>query len=245
MVYVMALAGFPGVKPTMKKALLMLLVIICSALAVWCAYLLFDNQTDPLWGWIVLAASIGVLFWSISVSRAYRVRPGPVVGVLVASALVAATVSALAGIEPFAGLKDRWVDSFAGVTAKYDVRILPGELSAIDGWAVSLNGGGWKGGTLTVDLTIVNLGPRRNFGYDLYPHGPELAAIDSTGKVVGPRRSGFLSFPYTKEFYPNESWSGSLKFDMSPYSGKTELYMTRGPFHRYKFFLFDVGEPRR
>ena len=62
----------------MKKAFLVLLVIVCLSVAGWNAYLLFTNQTDRLIGWIILAVSIGVLFWNISVLRAYRIGAGSV-----------------------------------------------------------------------------------------------------------------------------------------------------------------------
>jgi len=239
---------------SMKKAFLILLVIVCIAVVVWTAYLLFTGQTDPIMGWIILAVDIGVLFWNISVLRAYRVGSGTVVAVFLVVALIGMTVGAFAGIEPFAGIKNKLIDSLAGVTTTYDVDIPPGQIREVENWKFSLNGGGWKGGTLTVQLTITNLGSRRCFG-ELGPclwSGPELAAIDSTGKLVEPwvpepdfSKGQLLSLPaYTREFYPNESWTGTLKFELSPYSGETGLYMTENYAIR-KYFLFDVGEPKR
>ena len=243
----------------MKKAFLILLVIVCIAVVVWTAYLLFTNQTDPIMGGVILAVDIGVLVWNISVLRAYRIRAGTVVAVFLIVALVVMTVSAFAGIEPFAGLKDKVIGSFAGLTTRYDVDILPGQTKVVEDWKFSLDGGGWSGGTVTVKLTITNLGPRRGFGYySLLDVGPELAAIDSTGKLVEPwvpeyswedvaraiqKGETLQTEPaYTREFYPNESWTGTLKFELSPYSGKTGLYMTE-EYHILKYFLFDLGEP--
>jgi len=237
----------------MKKAFLILLVIVCLAVVGWTAYLLFTNQTDPVTGGIILAVDIGVLVWNISVLRAYRVRAGKVVGVFIVVALIAMTVSALAGIEPFAGFKDKVIDSFSGLTTRYDVEIPAGQSKVVEDWEFSLDGGGWTGGTVTVKLTITNLGPRRGFGYySLLDVGPELAAIDSTGKLVEPwvpepdiSKGQLFSFPpYTREFYPNESWTGTLKFELSPYSGETRLYMTEY-YHMHKYFLFDLGEPKK
>jgi hypothetical protein len=237
----------------MKKAVLVLLVVVCLAVAGWNGYLLFTNQTDPLIGWVILAVSIGVLVWNISVLRAYRVRAGTVVAVFLVVALIAMTVSAFAGIEPFAGLKNKVIDSLPGLIARYDVEILPSQEEVADNWAIRLNGGGWNGGTATVKLTITDLGNRRCFGLcSLLDPGPELVAIDSTGKLVEPwvrepdfSKGELLVFPpYTKEFYPNESWSGTLKFELSPYSGKTRLYMTEYS-HTRRYFLFDLGEPKR
>jgi len=90
----------------MKKAFLILLVIVCVGVVVWTVYLLFTNQTEPVTGGIILAVDIGVLIWNISVLRAYRIRTGTVVAVFLIVAFIAMTVSAFAGIEPFAGIKD-------------------------------------------------------------------------------------------------------------------------------------------
>jgi len=90
----------------MKRTLLILLVIVCVAIVVWIAYLLFTDQVKPITGGIILAAGIGILVWNISVLRAYRIRTGTVVAVFLIVALIAMTVSAFAGIEPFAGIKD-------------------------------------------------------------------------------------------------------------------------------------------
>lgn len=127
----------------------------------------------------------------------------------------------------------------------------PVEPKVVENWNIQLDNTSWKGGTLTIVLTITNLGSRRNFGYAGFDVGPEIAAIDSTGKLVEPwvpepdfSKGELFHLPsYTKEFYPNESWSGTLKFEMSLYSGETKLYMTRY-YHTRKYFLFNLGEPR-
>jgi len=99
----------------MKRAFLILLVVVCLAVAAWNAYLLFTNQTNPLTGWIILAVSIGVVFWNISVLRAYRIRTITVVAVLLITALIAGTVGAFAGVEPFAGIKDSVVSRIGDI----------------------------------------------------------------------------------------------------------------------------------
>ncbi len=124
-------------------------------------------------------------------------------------------------------------------------------VKVVEDWEFQLDDSRWRGGTLTVQLKITNLGPRRNFGLVsfMFP-GPELVAIDSTNKMAEPwvldpdfsKGELFRLPPYTKEYYSNESWSGSLRFEMSPYSGETRLYMTRFT-HTRKYFLFNVGEP--
>ncbi len=124
----------------------------------------------------------------------------------------------------------------------YDVTIYPGQLGVYDSWFISLSGGGWKNGTLELELTISNNGPRRNFGYVGISPGPQLVTIDSTGKLVEPEGNPF-SLWYAREFYPNEIYSGSLKFQMSPYSGKTGLYITKY-YHARRYLLFDVEQPK-
>lgn len=194
----------------MKKAFLILLVIVCIAVVVWTAYLLFTKQTDPIMGGVILAVDIGVLFWNISVLRAYRVRAGTVVAVFLVVALIAMTVSAFTGIEPFAGLKDKLIDSSAGLPTRYDVDILPGQFASIDSWLITLDDGGWKGSTIYVELTITNLGPRRNFG----GVGPELTAIDSTGKEVEP-------------WIPEYSWK-----DIAEAIKQGKTLQTNPPYHK-------------
>lgn len=245
--------GRRGNSYSMKRTFLILLVIACIAVVVWVAYLLFTNQTDPVMGGIILAVDIGVLIWNISVLRAYRIGSGAVLAVFLVVALIAMTVSAFAGIEPFAGLMNRVMDSLPGSISRYDVAISSGQEKTVESWHIRLDGGGWNGGTATIRLTITNLGNRRCFGLcSLLDPGPELVAMDSTGKLVEPwvrepdfSRGELLVFPpYTKEFYPNETWSGTLKFELSPYSGKTWLYMTEYS-HTRRYPLFDLGEPKR
>lgn len=91
---------------TMKKAFLILLVIVCAGVAAWNAYLLFTDQTDPPTGWVIFAVSVGVLLWNISVLRAYRVRARTAVVVALVVLLLAGTVGAFAGVEPLAEIKN-------------------------------------------------------------------------------------------------------------------------------------------
>ena len=124
------------------------------------------------------------------------------------------------------------------------------ETIVFDDWKIQLDGKDWIGSTVTVKLTITNLGPRRNFGLVSFINpGPDLVAVDSTGKIVEPWvpepdiSKGELLYlpPYTKEFYPGESWSGNLKFEMSLYSGVTNLCIK--PYQRC-YPLFSLGQPK-
>jgi hypothetical protein len=127
--------------------------------------------------------------------------------------------------------------------ASYDVEVPSGYEETCDDWCVRLNGGGWRGGTLTIDVTITNLGQRRGFGIFSPGGGPDLMVEDITGKWLAPQPSGdSLRAPYTKEFYPGESWTGTLVFLLSPYSGKTILSMVEyGAVKCY--YMFYLGEP--
>ena len=90
---------------SMKKTFLVLLVIACLAATMYTGYLLFTRQTNPTVGTIILLANIGVLIWNISVLRKYRVGVGTIISILVVIALLGATISAFAGVEPFSDAK--------------------------------------------------------------------------------------------------------------------------------------------
>ena len=141
-----------------------------------------------------------------------------------------------------------WLDpessSASSTDDGYDPSIIyPGQFPATyEDWTFELIGGRWKGSTLTVEVTITNNGRRRS----THPLGESLSlvAIDSTGKLVEPEGTSPAGVsPFDKEFYPKESWSGDLVFEMSPYSGRTKLYMTRFAGHARKYLLFDLGRP--
>jgi len=170
---------------------------------------------------------------------------------------------AYAGVEPFASYKDTVADTVKSSAQNIGINLSKNSGASstkpttttqailIDNWQIQLVRSSWKGSTLNVDLTITNLGPRRNFGLaSLIDPGPELAVIDSTGKRIDPwvRQPDFSKGelmtvpPYTKEYYPNESWSGNLKFEMSPYSGETTLYIGRYSWTRTAP-LFSLGSP--
>ncbi len=124
----------------------------------------------------------------------------------------------------------------------------------VDNWQFQLLNAKWDKSTVIIKLTITNLGQRRIWGsrYALGTGKVEvLAAIDSTNKIIEPysREPNFskgeliVLQPYEKEFYPNEDWTGELKFTMSPYSGNTILSF--GEFQTRWFPLFDLGIPSK
>jgi hypothetical protein len=108
-------------------------------------------------------------------------------------------------------------------------------------WGILLDGGGWKGSEVTVRITVTNTGDQRDYlgPYSGFP-GIELRAIDSTGKIVGP--NNYDKRFYVGEYYPQQSRSGSLVFNMSPYSGDTWFYLT-WYYDERTYPLFDLGSP--
>jgi hypothetical protein len=131
----------------------------------------------------------------------------------------------------------------------------PTKVIVVGNWKFQINSLNWDGSTININLTITNLGTRRTFGYFEEPnYGDELAVIDSTDKLIKawspePKskeellKEVFSGYPYEKEYYPNESWTGNLTFVMSPYSGKTSLYY--GQYYWTKEYnLFDLGAPQ-
>jgi len=156
---------------------------------------------------------------------------------------------------------DRWFPSDASATGSaaqtsHDTQpTTSSQTKVCEDWQVTLNSVSWEGGTAIVDVTIVNLAERRYFGAmsNWLSPGPELAAIDSTGKLADTwvptptaeeMQSGVMLYwpPYNREFYPRESWSGTLRYELSPYSGETFLYMTKN-YHQRKAQLFSLGSP--
>ncbi len=237
---------------SIAKLLLSLLIIVCLTVAVWSGYVLFTDKTSPVWGTVIFLVNIGVLIWNISVLRSRRWRwKNPRFKWVFMSILVVFLVCAFAGIQPLSAAKDNalgvvkeGIGKLATLAKSKDnsTKIYPGQLKVYEGWAVSLDGGYWKGSTLIVKVTITNLGPRRS----THPLGESvsLVVIDSTNKIVEPEGTDPIKgSPFDKEFYPKESWSGALKFEMSPYSGETKLYMTRFSGHARRYFLFDLGSP--
>jgi hypothetical protein len=234
-----------------KKLFLDLLVIVCLVVAVWTAYRLFYlHKLTPIFGSIVFIVDIIVLIWSIYVLRNRNyIAKKPGFFLVFFSVLAIFLVLAFAGVQPIAGYKDTVASTVKSTVQNISAHLskstapnetkstsTPTQTVTIDNWQIQLISSSWRGSTLNVKLKITNLGPRRNFGLaSLFDPGPELAVIDSTNKRIDPwvpepdlSKGELMTVPpYTKEYYPNESWSGSLKFEMSPYSGETILYIGR------------------
>lgn len=243
------------------KLLLNLSILSLLGFLVWFGILLFTGQWtyNPVIGALVFVVALTGFIWLSKVGLESNWQPSMKITAM--SLVCLFFITAFAGVQPLADYKDAVIERVRGIPSAlpsgYDVVILPGQMNGAKGWAISLNGGGWKEGTLTIEVTITNLGDRRCFGYfcsGLYP-GPDLIAIDSTGKLVEPwvrdpeisKGELWVVHPYAKEFYPNESWTGTLKFELSKYSGETKLYLGyQDSYHWYrKYLLFDLGEPKK
>ena len=74
-------------------------------------------------------------------------------------------ISIFAGAEPPDHIKPGTADSLPRTFPEYDVKILPGQSAAIDSWFINLNGGGWTGGILTIEISITNKSSRRVFAH--------------------------------------------------------------------------------
>lgn len=104
-------------------------------------------------------------------------------------------------------------------------------------WLVSLDRGGWRGGTVTVDLTITNIGTNLASFSDFMTN-VGMVAEDSYGKDI----KGKTGWYQAKEVYPGDSVSGQMTFAFNPKSGRTRLYLSRWTSTRW--YLFELGSPR-
>ncbi len=125
--------------------------------------------------------------------------------------------------------------------------IYPGQSAVYDGWFISLDGGNWDDGDLTIKVTITNSTNTRRYFSTTLTRGYSLIAIDSTNKKVYPNDERFsfgedLLFYRNREFYPKESVSGELTYELSEYSGDTSIYILLQYVGGKE--IFDVGSPR-
>lgn len=177
--------------------------------------------------------------------------------IIILVVLLGCTIAAYQGVKPLAAWKDTLTSNVKSLAQsnKESPKSTPTPTKTIliDNWQIQLISSSWKVSTLNVSLKITNTGPRRNFGsVSLFDPGPELAVIDSTGKRIDPwvpepnySKGELMTVPsYTKEYYPDESWTGNLKFEMSPYSGETKLYIGRYSWTQ-TVYLFSLGSPSK
>lgn len=237
----------------LKKIILNLIVLATEIGLICVVYYTYTNRFTLLVGALSVIGLIAFLWFLISLSRKRRFRyqrPGMIKTTIAAIFLLA--ILAFAGVQPLAGYKDNLItklDINDSLNNGNYAKIYPGQIAGVDGWFVSLDGGKWEDNIATVKISLCNRAEVRRYlklNYDL-------VAIDSTNKVIEPwtckpgdEEGEFtpgLFTTYDKEFYPNECWIGELMFTMSPYSGETNLCITRGS-QPSKYVLFTIGSPQ-
>jgi hypothetical protein len=252
------------------RLLLNLCILSVFGLLIWSGIRLFSHQFvhSSLAGSLILLAEFILFIWMWRVVSKNSWR-WPSMKLTIFSLICLFIVLAFAGVQPIATYKDTVASNLKSTTQSISAALskstsssestptqtkpppTPPQTITIDNWQIQLISSSWKGSTLNVNLKITNLGPRRNFGFASFIEpGPELAVIDSTNKKIDPwvpqpdfSKGELMTVPpYTKEYYPNESWSGSLKFEMSPYSGQTKLYIGRYSWTQI-VPLFSLGSP--
>lgn len=90
----------------MKKAFLIFLLIACLVFIGWAGFLLYNDKVTTLEGAIIIAAGTAILLWNMAVLRKRRLGAGTIVSIFLVIALLGASVSAFAGVEPFSKAKD-------------------------------------------------------------------------------------------------------------------------------------------
>lgn len=128
------------------------------------------------------------------------------------------------------------------VGGSYDILVPPNQSRLINhnggDWKITLDRGGWRGSTVTVEITITNVGSNLATFSSLFT-SIGMVAVDSYGKPIKAKTGWYES----KEMYPGDSVSGKMKFAFSFKSGETKLYLSKWTATRYD--LFDLGSPAR
>ncbi len=234
-----------------RKLFLDVLVLVCLVVAGISGYRLFyEHSVDIVWGITVFLVSIGVLIWNASLLRSSKLAyKRPSFKLFFFLLLGVFLVLAFAGVQPLASYKDAAIDEVGSWVEKgqeiaevsladYDVKIYPGSSAAFTSpyrndtaWFVSLDGGSLKGSTLEVELSITNTTNHRailgSYSNPISP-GPVIVAVDSTNKLFRHEEQyvfGMGEMPfYDGEYWPGETRSGHLTFEVSLYSGRIDLY---------------------
>jgi hypothetical protein len=124
-----------------------------------------------------------------------------------------------------------------------DVVVPGGQTWSGRNWIVQLDGAEWDGCTLSVKLTMTNTGGVvANFGY--------ASSGDTVGYVYVANKYNEAFLPYKRwpwdtqfyeeKFYPNETRSGTVKYEIDPRSEEIRLLMV--PYYEDAPMLsFDLG----
>jgi len=98
----------------MIKFLLAFLIFICSVSGLYSAYLLFNDEIEPITGAILTSACVLVFVWCLSLLKKHRLRGSSIFWVFIIAVLLLSTTVAYAGVEPMSGAKDKistWIDT--------------------------------------------------------------------------------------------------------------------------------------
>ncbi len=98
----------------MTKFLLAFLIFICSVSGLYSAYLLFNDDIEPITGAILTSACVLVFVWCLSLLKKHRLRGSSIFWVFIIAVLLLSTTVAYAGVEPMSGAKDKittWIDT--------------------------------------------------------------------------------------------------------------------------------------
>ena len=98
----------------MTKILLAFLIFICSVSGLYSAYLLFNDDIEPITGAILTSACVLVFVWCLSLLKKHRLRGSSIFWVFIIAVLLLSTTVAYAGVEPMSGAKDKittWIDT--------------------------------------------------------------------------------------------------------------------------------------
>jgi len=109
-------------------------------------------------------------------------------------------------------------------------------------WAVSFDEGRWEGCKLSLDITITNTGDSvATFGSSGEGDVGELYIIDKYSQVFHPDKLlPWEKHFYEEKFYPSETRSGTLAYNIDPRSEQVWLLMTP-IFPEVSQLSFDIG----
>jgi len=167
----------------------------------------------------VRARTIGVTLW-----RGLPLAAGKAALVMLAAALVALPSCGWFGGEP-------------------DVIVPGGQSWSGRNWIVELDGAEWDGCTLNVKLSVTNTGPVvSNFGFS--------TTGDSVGYFYMVNKYSQVFEPYKlwpwekqfyeEKFYPNETRSGTVKYEIDSRSEEVRLLMVPS-YEDAPMLSFDLG----
>jgi hypothetical protein len=123
-----------------------------------------------------------------------------------------------------------------------DVVVSGGQTWSGRTWFVQLDAAQWSGCTVAVEVTIMYTGGTvANFGFDHQDEVGSLYALNKYGEVFEPHKAWpWETQFYEEKYYPNETRSGEVKFEIDPRS--EQLWLRMSPeFPEVQSLSFDLG----